>query len=178
MANRSRGYLPHIDIPGYIQHVIFRTADALPDDVRDFISDDPEQRFAEVARLLRSGIGARPLANPVAADIVSNALRHFVGERYELFAWCVMPNHVHVVLRAFPGCSLSTILHSWKSYSAKAINAQLGRSGQVWSREWYDRAMRDEAQMEATVRYVERNPVAAGLAARAEDWKWSSASHS
>jgi hypothetical protein len=79
-----------------------------------------------------------------------------------------MPNHVHVVFRASPGRELSEILHSWKSFTAKECNKLLGRTGEFWQRESFDRIVRDSEDFERRVRYVLDNPVAAGL----EDWKW------
>jgi hypothetical protein len=58
------------------------------------------------------------LRNPQVADVVAENLRHFSGTRYELFAWSVMPNHVHVVFKPNQDETLGPILHSWKSYTA------------------------------------------------------------
>ena len=77
------------------------------------------------------------------AEIVVNALRHFDRDRYLLDAFVVMPNHVHVLFQPAKGQALADILHSWKSFSAKAVNRQLGRTGRVWQDESYDRIVRD-----------------------------------
>jgi putative transposase len=66
-------------------------------------------------------------------------------------------------------------VHSWKSFTAHAINQSLGRRGAVWSREYFDRMIRNDRQFEATRFYIENNPVAAVLCAHAEHWPWSSA---
>lgn len=79
-----------------------------------------------------------------------------------------MPNHVHAVVR--PGShDLSSILHTWKSFTASEANRSLGRSGEFWQKESYDHIVRDESELERTVRYVVENPVNAGLA----DWRWT-----
>ena len=109
------------------------------------------------------------------ASIVENALLHFQGERYALSAWCVMPNHVHVVVTPFPGFSLPSILHSWKSFSAHEINNALGRKGRVWEEEAFDHLVRNELAFDKFVSYTEKNPVTAGLCHRPEDWAFSSA---
>jgi putative transposase len=70
---------------------------------------------------------------------------------------------------------LSKVLHSLKSYTANRINKLLGRTGQLWQHESYDHWVRDDAELERIVAYIAANPVKAGLAERAEDWKWSSA---
>ena len=109
------------------------------------------------------------------AAIVEGSLLHFQGERYALSAWCVMPNHVHVVVTPFSDHSLSRILHSWKSFSAHEINRLLGNTGSVWEEESFDHLVRNERELERFVHYTESNPVTAGLCERPEDWKFSSA---
>jgi len=79
-----------------------------------------------------------------------------------------MPNHVHVVTRLLGTQSLASILHSWKSYTAKLANKILGCRGEFWMREYFDRIVRDEDDLRATIAYVLANPAKAGLV----DWKW------
>jgi REP element-mobilizing transposase RayT len=106
--------------------------------------------------------------NSAIAEQVANALRYFDEKRYRLFAWCVMPNHVHVVARFFPAQTLATVVHSWKSFSAKQANQILGRHGVFWQREYYDHLIRSEEEFERAIRYVTENPAKAQL----KDWKW------
>jgi REP element-mobilizing transposase RayT len=124
--------------------------------------------------LLDAGHGASVLQGQ-AASIVQAVLQHDDGTAYRLLAWCVMPNHVHVLMEQIEGYGLSDIVQTWKSVSARRVNALLGRKGVLWRREYFDRFMRDQAQFEATIVYVGNNPVAAGLALRPQDWAWSSA---
>ena len=100
---------------------------------------------------------------------------HFDGERYVLYAWCVMPNHVHAVIGPLQGYELGSILRSWKAFTAAKINALHGRSGRLWAADYFDRYMRTEEQYLSTIAYVEANPVAAGLCEAPEDWPYSSA---
>ena len=109
------------------------------------------------------------------ASIVEGSLLHFQHDRYLLSAWCVMPNHVHVVVTPHQDHTLSTILHSWKSFSAHEINKRLKKTGTVWEEEVFDHIVRDEISMERFVRYTEDNPVVAGLCERPELWPFSSA---
>ena len=113
------------------------------------------------------------------AVVVSNALLHFDELRYSLAAWCVMPNHVHVVVKPFSGVTttagtavplaeLPEILHSWKSFTAKEANKLLRRSGEFWQTEYYDHLIRNESDFRHAVRYVLNNPIKAGL----KNWKW------
>ena len=112
---------------------------------------------------------------PELARVVENTLRYFQAERYALSAWCVMPNHIHAVVTPLESHTLSSIIQSWKSFSAHQINRILERERAVWQRESFDHLVRDEASFERFVMYTENNPVAAGLARRPEEWRFSSA---
>jgi REP element-mobilizing transposase RayT len=172
----NRGYLSHLDSDALIQHVVFRLADSLPRDVVQALTllDRPMQR-QRVEALLDAGHGDMTLRKPQAAMLVCDALRHFDSERYFLHAWCVMPNHVHVAFEPINPHELSAIVGGWKSFTAKAINRILGRSGRLWAPDYYDRYIRDEPHYLATVSYIENNPVKAGLCAAASEWPYSSA---
>jgi hypothetical protein len=173
---RSRGYTPHFDGPGELQHIVFRLADSLPVKVvAELRNTSAEHRLEAAEAELDAGTGARTLADPRIANLVNGALRHFDGRRYELVAWCVMPTHVHVLALQVEGWPLSGVVHSWKSFTAHAANALLGRSGPFWARDYFDRGMRSERQAEYAAAYIEANPVAAHLCALPEDWPWSSA---
>ncbi len=107
--------------------------------------------------------------------MVQNALKHFHGGRYYLHAWCVMPNHVHVVYTALPGHSPKDIHHSWNSYTAHQANKILTRSGTFWEAEGFDHLIRSIDDLQWFIEYTENNPVAAGLCRNKDDWRWSSA---
>jgi REP element-mobilizing transposase RayT len=102
------------------------------------------------------------------AELVQKALLHFDGTRYSLLAWCIMPNHVHVVVRPRPEHPLESILHSWKSYTSKEIGKLVGKTGMLWQPEYYDHLIRDEDDLIHAIEYVLNNPQAAGL----KDWRW------
>jgi REP element-mobilizing transposase RayT len=122
-------------------------------------------------KTLDTGAGKCFLRNPAIAQIVVNALKEFDGSRYCLFAWSVMPNHVHVLFQTIGNISLVRILHSWKSFSAKAANQILGRNGEFWQREYHDHLIRNMTEFDRAVRYVMENPSKAGL--RNWPWVWS-----
>jgi putative transposase len=110
------------------------------------------------------------------ARVVADALlygesgRHF----YQLRAWVIMPNHVHALLR--PKTSLPVITRWLKGSTARQANLILGRTGKVfWQDESFDHRVRDEVELDRIVRYVEYNPVRAGLAENPSAWPWSSA---
>jgi len=180
----SRGYLPHFDSEGQTQTVTSRLFDSMPQEVleawKEELADLPQQAYdlerrKRIDAYLDQGHGSCLLRDPQAADIVQNNWLRFDGERYQLHAWVVMPNHTHILFTPAPGWDLSRIAHTWKSYTAHAINKLLGRSGKLWQDEPFDRYIRDERHFANAVAYIENNPVKAGLCDRPEDWPWSSA---
>jgi REP element-mobilizing transposase RayT len=123
---------------------------------------------------LDRGLGECWLRQPAIAKLTEGALRFFDGQRYGLAAWMVMPNHVHLLVDVWK-TPLSELVKSWKSFVAREANKLLGRSGGFWEREYLDTVIEDEAHRQTAVRYIENNPVKAGLVLDARDWPWSSA---
>jgi REP element-mobilizing transposase RayT len=163
--------LPHWvpdDIPVF---VTWRLAGTLPQ------SSETGQTFVQQDRELdRAQNGPSWLKNPRIAKIFVDALLHGESVRrdYELIAWVVMPNHVHVVLK--PIAKLPEIVRWLKAATANRANRVIGKIGEAfWQREYYDRWIRSDKELSSVVNYVEGNPVTAGLAACPEDWPWSSA---
>ncbi len=177
----NRGYLPHWEAGQRPQSVTFRLADSLPKSLlaawEDELNDLPDdqraiERRKRIEAALDSGHGNCHLQDPRIAGIVENALLHFDKTRYQLHAWCIMPNHVHVLFTPLHGNSLSSILHSWKSFTAKKINKILLREGPFWQEEYFDRMIRDEKHFRNVVSYIEENPVKAGLCRTPEEWEY------
>jgi REP element-mobilizing transposase RayT len=195
----SRNVLPHLKKEGAAYFVTFRLAGTLPKEVllkfkaeREVILADAmaakrplpwheqEELFrwysARVDKYLDAGSGECWLKQPACAEIVAAAIRHHAGERFALYAWVIMPNHVHAVLRPMPGWTLSEILKSWKGFSAREINRKLKLTGKpLWQTESYDHLIRDADDLRRSCEYTINNPVTARLCTRPEDWKWSSA---
>jgi REP element-mobilizing transposase RayT len=167
---RSRGYLPHFDTTDAQQHVIFNLNGALEGVM---LAGDAAARRNAYDEGLDRGIGDCILRDPACAQIVQDELLRLDGQRYRLLAWCIMPNHVHVVVE--PMADLPGTVRRWKSWTAREINRVTGRFGVVWQREYSDRFARNEKHLATMIDYVESNPVAAGLVGLPEDWAWSSA---
>jgi len=182
---RTRGYLPHWEQPNATYSLTIRLHDSLPYAAIDRIRHE----YSVMRRTVRSAIekaelraqleqqidnelhlghGEAFMNDPRVADIVANTFTYFDGVRYELIAWCVMPNHMHAVITPFESWSLQRIVQSWKGYSARMANQVLRREGRFWQREYYDRIVRDEKDLVRTMAYVRNNPEKAGL----KDWKW------
>jgi REP element-mobilizing transposase RayT len=173
---RRRGKLPHWEVEDSTYFVTFRLRDSLPREVAITLARQREAAMrqvktaaqrAEVERMfgerldryLDVGCGSAILTEHGA--IVVDALKHFDGNRYELDAWCVMPNHVHVLIYVPGQAELDRILHSWKSFTAHRIGL-----GVIWQREYFDRIVRGVEELERTRDYIHANPLRAGL----KDW--------
>jgi putative transposase len=154
----SRGYLPHFDSAETIQFVTFRLFDSLPRAVTAMLTKQPDN-LAKTDESLDGGLGACWLKDPTIAVLVENAMLHFDGDRYRLLAWCIMPNHVHVVVEAVEGNRLGAIVQAWKSFTAHQANNVLRRNGPFWHKDYFDRFIRDEGHLARTLDYVENNPV-------------------
>lgn len=122
--------------------------------------------FERVERWLDQGMGSCVLRHGPCAGLMTAALHHFDDDRYELDCHVVMPNHVHLIVRPLhPDVQpLEKILESWKSYSARRINAALHQSGNLWQEESYDRIIRNEEHLWRVIQYIGSNPTKAGLA--------------
>jgi REP-associated tyrosine transposase len=130
---------------------------------------------SRVDKYLDAGHGTCHLRNSGAADLIATAIQFFAGQRYELHAWVVMPNHAHVVVLPMPSHSLSDILHSWKSFTSHEINKLLPRKEvPFWQPESYEHLVRDDEDLHRCCHYVLMNPVNAKLCAHPSEWKWSS----
>jgi len=187
---RSRGYLPHWEVDNGCYFITYRLADSLPRAVvqtlrkeyaaakrglagghkltlhqRSQLSEWFQRRLDD---FLNEGRGACHLKVAGVAECVIEGWQYFDGARYDLLAWCVMPNHVHVIAQLFEGGDLDSVLHSWKSYTAKEANRIVKRSGTFWWREYYDHCIRDHDELGRSIRYVVENPAKAGLI----DWPY------
>ncbi|HET6145548.1 MAG TPA: transposase [Candidatus Acidoferrales bacterium] len=185
----SRGYLPHFESSRLTQHVTFHLADSLPENALLLLNAElkhlpPEKQNTErrqhVNAWIDAGHGSCVLSKPGIADMVQGSLLIFDSQRYRLFAWVVMPNHVHVLFEPAAEWKVATIVESWKKFTARKICDGLSdgvgeRDGPVWHREYWDRYIRDRTHFEETVKYIHMNPVKAGLVDRPEKWMWSSA---
>jgi REP element-mobilizing transposase RayT len=136
-------------------------------------------QFEKFDELMESNKNApRWLKIPQVAEIVVETLHIHDSKKYNLIAYCLMPTHVHLILRPLlkndkEPFTLSEIMHSIKTYTANECNKNLGRTGQFWSHESYDHTIRDNRDFINQIEYLVNNPVKAGLVESAEDWLYT-----
>lgn len=198
-----RRKLPHFQPPGATLFVTCRLAGSIPQAVREQLEaeavartkrmsqindldaravrleQEHKRRFGAWDNVLdRADSGPVWLQQPAIARIVTASLHHRDGQTYALDAYCIMPNHVHIVLTPLEKpdgtyYALQAIMHAFKRHTARQANKLLRREGQFWQHESYDHVVRDPQEWERIVRYVLNNPVKAGLAGSWEDWAWT-----
>jgi putative transposase len=170
-------HLPHWQPENAALFVTWRLYGSRPRIVHVLKNQTAGKAFVAIDQELdKAATGPRWLQDERVAQCVADALHY--GEKqlglYELQAWVLMVNHVHILTN--PKAKLQKITRSIKSFSARQANAILQRTGRpFWQEESYDRWARGPKEMGKLVQYIEQNPVAAGLVERAEDWRWSSA---
>lgn len=182
---KTRRNLPHWTQESCTYFVTFRLGDSLPSIALTELSEQKKiwmehhpkpwteqvqseynQIFAsQVDRWLDQGHGSCVLRGPEIRGILAAAIQYFCPSRYHLDCFVLMPNHVHVLLCPSVGRALSTIVHSWKSYSALQINRVLQRTGPLWMDEYFDHLVRSGDHLARFRKYIAQNPRRAGLAA-------------
>ncbi len=180
-----RGYLPHVDGADY-QFITYHLIDSLPKAALESLQAfRGNTKTFRIEQWLNQGHGECVLNNPRSAQTVIDNWKHHDNKLYELLAYTVMPNHVHVLIKVFPGQKLSRIIHAWKSYTSKKIQAIIGAGeppalpvqakehARIWQADYFDRYIRDERHLNQTVQYIYENPVKAGLVKRIENWPFS-----
>jgi REP element-mobilizing transposase RayT len=196
-------HLPHWQPTGAIFFVTFRLKGTLPMDVMQAFKEEREQEKKNIAKLPKdeqvkqnylderryfgkwdnlldqAGFGPQWLSQPEIAEIIKEALHYRDGKIFDLYAFCIMSNHVHVV---FEPCKsdcqsdllpLEKIMQSLKRHTARKSNIVLGREGAFWQDESYDHVIRDNGEFERILNYVLENPVKAGLVSKWDDWQWT-----
>ncbi len=174
--------LPHWEQGEVCVFVTFRLADSIPEsklgqwreERDDWLARHPQpwneeeksEYLAEFGNVLEKwlddGLGSCVLRYPNNRELVCNALNHFDGMRYILYAFAVMPNHVHALFSPIGDFSVSQTLHSWKSFTAHKVQRANGDSGPFWQKESWDRLIRDNRYFANVVKYIARNPRHAG----------------
>lgn len=178
----TRGYLPHYDGREVPQFISLHLADSVPKLVierwkRELDTKDSERNKillrARIEKYADQGYGKCFLRDHRVAEMVQRTLLNDDGKKYRLSAWVVMPNHIHLLVTRFASETLADIMQSLKSITSHKANKALGRCGQFWMLDYFDRYIRNARHFEKTVQYIENNPVKARLCLRPSDWPYS-----
>jgi REP element-mobilizing transposase RayT len=115
-------------------------------------------------------------ADQANAQVVVEAIRHATQtQRAYVLAYAVMPDHLHLLVVPRGDVTISSVMQHIKRFSAKRINARSGERGSMWQQSFFDRIIRGDAHLTATIAYIEHNPVSAGLVRDASEYRFSSA---
>jgi putative transposase len=176
-------HLPHWHPPGKTVFVTWRLHGSLPN---SFLTSAKQQAHSSAGRrflaldreLDKALVGPLWLKDErIAAKVVARLRRGEDQGEYVLHAFVVLANHVHVLLE--PKANLAWIMNGLKGATAREANRILGRTGKrFWQDESFDHWIRNSSELERINQYIVRNPVAAGLVEKPEDWPWSSARRS
>ena len=201
LVEKHRRYLPHFQEEGQVIHLTWRLEGTLPQqilalvedmrsimseldrkdktDSRDTLYQEYLQKTADYDEQLgkHKPIGIN-LSTPDNADIITRAFHYYDGKLYNLLAYCVMPNHVHLLIQPLEqesGCfsRISETVKRIKSYTSKQIKALNHCESAVWRADYFDRYIRDEKDMYNVVTYILNNPLKAGLAEEQTEWPYS-----
>lgn len=200
-----RRNLPHIQEPGAEYFVTFRLYGSLPKEVVRQMSKEREEfkmlhqfkkdyqikkyrrealRFKKYESLL-DGHKTGPvwLKEKKIASIVSEAIHYRDGNDYDLYAFCIMSNHVHMVFRDLSAddiCDNNEVffpvtetMKNLKSYSGLQANRVLNRTGAFWHEESYDHLVRNDKSLERVIHYTINNPVKANLVTEWRNWPYT-----
>ena len=108
--------------------------------------------------------GSCTLRAPRLAPIVADRLHHFDGQRYDLWSYVIMPNHVHVFFTLRDGESLPDTLQGWKGVSSRLIHkTRLNDLNPFWQPDYFDRPIRSLEHFSTVKAYIRENPAKAGL---------------
>jgi REP-associated tyrosine transposase len=179
MVTFYRRHLPHWQPPGQDLFITWRLFGSLPAKFRPpkATETDGKQFVCFDRELDQARIGPIWLSEPKVAAVAFRELRAADQQKnlFRLRAYVLMANHILILIEPF--APLSKITHQIKGATAYRANLILSRTYQrFWQDESFDRWVRTPAEGEKIRKYIENNPVAAGLVTRPEDWPWSSAS--
>jgi putative transposase len=181
-------HLPHWDVPGATYFITSCLGRDPPVGVSaaDWELQREKLIFARTDHWLDSESAVRHLADSQLARIVIASMFHFAEEKYDLLAYVVMPSHFHWVFQPLDAWAASLgssvqqrpprerVMHGLKSFTGRECNQLLDQEGTFWQDESYDHYVRDQEELHRIIRYVEQNPVKAGLVEDVDGWEFSS----
>ncbi len=159
----SHKHLPHIDEANHYQFITFRTQDSIDPYLKKLAQQNLSHRKQQLAidqYLDQSNNGT--YLNGDILVLLSDFIKSKDTLSYELIAFCIMPNHVHLLIK--PLHELARVMQLLKGGSAKLINEAMARRGRFWAADYYDKLIRNEKHFAVVYRYIKNNPVVLGEA--------------
>lgn len=201
MKTHYKRYLPHILPPDERLFITFRLANSLPKDIimklkaeknvadeliRKTILDETVRKpelykiqkryFVKFDDYLHQCFnGVQWLLINSVAEVLAEALHYRDVKYYQLHAFCIMPNHVHILLTStIHQEGFFRVLQSLKRHTARKSNELLDLTGNAfWGEESYDHVVRDDEEFVRIIDYIVQNPVKAGLVEKWQDWRFT-----
>jgi putative transposase len=201
MKTHYKRYLPHIIPPDERLFITFRLANSLPKDIilklmaeknkadeqiRKTILDETARKlelykiqkryFAKFDTYLHQCLNnVQWLGVEAVAEVLAEALHYRDVKYYQLHAFCIMPNHVHILLTSIIHQEgFFRVLQSLKRHTARKSNELLDMTGNAfWGEESYDHVVRDDEEFVRIIDYIVQNPVKAGLVSKWEEWRFT-----
>ncbi|HHN77654.1 MAG TPA: hypothetical protein ENK11_03130, partial [Phycisphaerales bacterium] len=177
---RSQSILARFDPSVRLKPVGFVPRDPYPDgkkgpadDLMVSIRDLPHFEMPEATYFVTWRACEGRVLDDRARDAVLEALLHFDGDRCRVYAACVMPDHVHWIVRPFNGAELGSLVSGVKRYSARRVNELTKTEGSLWCPDRFDHIVRDERWFREFLKYVVENPVEAGIVDDARAYAWT-----
>lgn len=178
VEKHETGKLPHWNQDASIQFVTFRLADSLPREKieklsairKTILSKSPnmspdelkreyQRRIGPIeSRLLDAGFGECILQFKPIRKSVEEAIFFLHGKFYQIIAFVIMPNHVHLLIHMLPNHTIFEVMKSIKGFSARKINENIGQEGKIWQCDYFDRIIRNREHYDNTLEYIKANP--------------------
>jgi REP element-mobilizing transposase RayT len=174
-----RRKLPHIVPANTVFFITYRIAGSLPLSIINKYQIDkktkeiPPKYFEIIEDYLDTQKAI--LTKKEIAKIIEESLWYYNDKYYKLIAFCIMPNHVHLLINTnnFPYKNLFSIMKLIKGVSSNKINKRIGKKGQFWQHESYDRMVRDRNELGNIIDYILNNPVKAKLVNNWKEWNYT-----
>lgn len=151
-------HLPHINIENHYQFVTFRTSDSVDGYLQKLTRDAGSNSRKQLAiddYLDQSPLGAH--LNSEILFVLFDYLHSKKGKFYKLAAFCIMPNHVHLLIK--PLEDLAVVMKMIKGNTARSINQLLNLHGSFWAPDYFDRLIRNEQHFRIAYDYIKNNPL-------------------
>jgi len=172
-----RNHLPHLTPPGGCFFSTFCTRESIP--IHKAIGNKNKgitDSFKKNNQAQLKNNSLADLSSPVIGSILKGIFTKYDNIFYELLYYCIMPNHVHLVIdtgfKTDPE-PLHKIMKQIKGSSSRAINLILNQTGPFWQKDSYDHLIRNDKELGYIGDYIIENPVKAGIVSKWQDWPYT-----